>query len=269
MKLMLQGNPRGGGHHETTGGSIELEGLTKRYGDLTAIEDLNLHVEPGEFVAIVGPSGCGKSTLLRVLAGLLPASEGVVKIDGTPIDGPRRDIGIVFQTPLLFEWRNVLDNVMLPIDVQKLGRKQNRERARELLQLVGLSDFEKHYPRQLSGGMQQRVGIARALVHDPAMLLMDEPFGALDAMTRERMNVELKAIWARQKKTIFFITHSIPEAVFLGERVVVMTPRPGRITETLPIDLPRQRSLEIMNTDRFGEYVSRIRRHFGAAGGLD
>lgn len=252
-----------------TSGAIELEALTKQYGAMTAIDNLNLLVKPGEFISIVGPSGCGKSTLLRMLAGLTEPTKGRVVIDGKTVDGPRRDIGIVFQTPLLFDWRTILDNVLLPIDVQRLGRANYTETAKDLLHLVGLRDFEKHYPKQLSGGMQQRVGIARALVHDPAMLLMDEPFGALDAMTREKMNVELKRIWAAQNKTIIFITHSIPEAVFLGERVVVMTPRPGRIAEVIPIDMPRVRPLEIMNTEKFGDYVKRIRVYFGAEGGID
>lgn len=250
-------------------GAIELEELTKHYGAMTAIDNLNLAVKPGEFISIVGPSGCGKSTLLRMLAGLTAPTKGRVVIDGKTVNGPRRDIGIVFQTPLLFDWRTILDNVLLPVDVQKLGREKYTEPAKDLLKLVGLKDFEKHYPKQLSGGMQQRVGIARALVHDPSMLLMDEPFGALDAMTREKMNVELKRIWAAQNKTIIFITHSIPEAVFLGERVVVMTPRPGRIADTIPIDLPRIRPLEIMNTEKFGDYVKYIRTYFGAEGGID
>lgn len=251
------------------GGSIDMIGLCKKYGSLTALENIQLNVPGGEFISVVGPSGCGKSTLLRILAGLSPPTSGEVRINGEPVTGPRRDIGVVFQTPLLFDWRTVLDNVMLPVDVQRLGRAANRDKARELLALVGLSEFENHYPKQLSGGMQQRVGIARALIHDPAMLLMDEPFGALDAMTRERMNLELKRIWEARNKTIVFITHSIPEAVFLGERVVVLAPRPGRIADLLTIDLPRKRPLEIMNTDEFGAYVRRIRNHFGASGGLD
>lgn len=252
-----------------TGGSIELDGLGKKYGSLTALEHMNLQVPGGEFISIVGPSGCGKSTLLQILAGLSPATSGQVRINGEMVTGPRNDIGVVFQTPLLFDWRTVLENVMLPVDVQRLGREANRGKARALLDLVGLADFENHYPKQLSGGMQQRVGIARALIHDPSMLLMDEPFGALDAMTRERMNLELKRIWQRHGKTIVFITHSIPEAVFLGERVVVMAPRPGRIADLLSIDLPRERPLDIMTTDEFGAYVRRIRDHFGASGGLD
>ncbi|WP_137390946.1 ABC transporter ATP-binding protein [Rhodoligotrophos defluvii] len=254
---------------EQAGKSIEIIDVSKNYGTFTALENINFAIASGEFVSIVGPSGCGKSTLLRILAGLSPPTRGKVLINGDLVTEPRRDIGIVFQTPLLFEWRTVLDNTLLPVDVQRLGRARNTEKARELLALVGLSDFESYYPKQLSGGMQQRVGIARALVHDPAMLLMDEPFGALDAMTREKMNLELKRIWEARRKTIVFITHSIPEAVFLGERVVVLAPRPGRIADVLEVDLPRDRGLDIMNTDRFGSYVRRIRAHFGSSGGID
>jgi NitT/TauT family transport system ATP-binding protein len=220
-------------------------------------------------VAVVGPSGCGKSTLLRMLAGLIPASSGEIWFGERRVDGPRRDVGVVFQSPVLFPWRTVLQNVLVPIDVQKLDRAKGVERARELLALVGLAEFEGRLPSELSGGMQQRVGIARALVHDPAMLLMDEPFGALDAMTREHMNVEVQRLWMAKTKTVLFITHSISEAVFLADRVVVMTPRPGRIAEILDIQLPRSRTLDMMSTAPFGEYVRRIRAHFGAIGGGD
>ena len=223
----------------------------------------------GEFVSIVGPSGCGKSTLLKILAGLLPASDGDALLRGTPIDGPRRDIGVVFQSPVLFPWRSVFGNVLLPADVQRLGREPMRQRAFELLDLVGLKGFEHRYPWQLSGGMQQRVALVRALIHDPALLLMDEPFGALDALTRETMNVELQRIWLERRKTVVFITHSTSEAVFLGDRVLVMTPRPGRIQDVLEIGLPRPRSLEVMNTEAFGVYVQRIRRALNAGGGLE
>jgi NitT/TauT family transport system ATP-binding protein len=228
-----------------------------------------LDVRPGEFVAIVGPSGCGKSTLLKILTGLLAPSTGEIRIGDVAVEGPRRDIGTVFQSPLLFAWRTVLENVMLPADVQKLDRAQHTARALSLLELVGLSDFAQRYPNELSGGMQQRVSIARALLHDPSILLMDEPFGALDAMTRERMNLELQRIWLEQNKSILFITHSIPEAVFLANRVVVMTPRPGRVAEVMEIALPSGRGLEIMNSPEFGAYVSRIRAHFGSSGVID
>jgi NitT/TauT family transport system ATP-binding protein len=234
-----------------------------------ALQDIDFSVRDGEFVSIVGPSGCGKSTLLKILAGLLPASDGDALLRGTPIDGPRRDIGVVFQSPVLFPWRSVLGNVLLPADVQRLGREPMRQRAFELLDLVGLKGFEHRYPWQLSGGMQQRVALVRALIHDPALLLMDEPFGALDALTRETMNVELQRIWLERRKTVVFITHSTSEAVFLGDRVLVMTPRPGRIQDVLEIGLPRPRSLEVMNTEAFGVYVQRIRRALNAGGGLE
>jgi NitT/TauT family transport system ATP-binding protein len=252
---------------------IRIKEVGKLFGGrgpvVTALQDISLDIALGEFVAVVGPSGCGKSTLLRILAGLIPANSGTVWFGDRKLEGPRRDIGVVFQSPVLFPWRTVLDNVLIPIDVQKLDRKKYLSRARELINLVGLSEFEQRYPAELSGGMQQRVGIVRALVHDPAMLLMDEPFGALDAMTREHMNVELQRLWMAQSKTILFITHSISEAVFLADRVVVMTPRPGRIAEVLDIDLPRERTLDMMTTPPFGEYVRRIRAHFGTAGVMD
>jgi NitT/TauT family transport system ATP-binding protein len=253
--------------------ALLLKGATKRYpvvsGALTAFEDISVAVERGEFVAVVGPSGCGKSSLLRVVAGLAGLSDGTCAVGGEPMSGPRRDVGIVFQSPLLFPWRTVIENVMLPVDVQKLDRARYLEVARQLLGLVGLSDFERAYPRELSGGMQQRVGIARALVNDPTILLMDEPFGALDAMTREHMNVELQRLWLERRNTILFITHSIPEAVFLADRVMVMTPRPGRVAEICDIDLPRPRPLDIMTDPAFGEYVRHIRSYFGAHGGMD
>ncbi|HYB70862.1 MAG TPA: ABC transporter ATP-binding protein [Candidatus Bathyarchaeia archaeon] len=253
--------------------AISVRSLSKLYstrdGEVTALERISFAIEEGEFVAVVGPSGCGKSTLLKILAGLLAPSAGDAHLRGTAIAGPRRDIGVVFQGPVLFPWRTVLDNVLLPIDVQGLGRDRYLGIARDLLALVGLRDFERRYPWELSGGMQQRVAITRALVHDPAMLLMDEPFGALDAMTREHMNLELQRIWMGKKKTVFFITHSIPQAVFLADRVLVMTARPGRIVDDLRIKLPRTRALDLMTTPEFGEYTRRIRGLFNVKGGLD
>ncbi|MEK6711267.1 MAG: ABC transporter ATP-binding protein, partial [Nitrospinota bacterium] len=191
-------------------------------GTVQALDRIELKIGEGELVTVVGPSGCGKSTLLKIFAGLLPASEGEVTLRGTPIEGPRRDIGVVFQDAVMLPWRTVLGNALLPADAQDLDRAVYRPRALSLLELVGLKGFEGKYPFELSGGMQQRVAITRALVHDPAVLLMDEPFGALDALTREQMNLELQRIWLESRKTVFFITHSIPEAVFLGDRVVVM-----------------------------------------------
>jgi NitT/TauT family transport system ATP-binding protein len=252
---------------------IRIANLHKVYGStgssVLALEDVSLEIGLGEFVSVVGPSGCGKSTLLRILAGLIPPSSGEVWFGDSRIHGPRRDVGVVFQSPVLFPWRTVLENVLVPVDVQRLDRNRGIARARELLALVGLAEFEARFPAELSGGMQQRVGIARALVHDPAMLLMDEPFGALDAMTREHMNVELQRLWMSKGKTVLFITHSISEAVLLSDRVVVMTPRPGRFTEVLRIALPRPRTLEMMSTPGFGDCVRRIRTHFGSIGATD
>jgi NitT/TauT family transport system ATP-binding protein len=252
---------------------IGVRGLSMRYpgnaGGVQALQDINFTVAEGEFMSLVGPSGCGKTTLLKILAGLLSGFEGRATLRGTPIAKPRRDIGVVFQSPVLFPWRSVLGNVRLPGDVQHLDKARMRRQAMELIKLVGLDGFEHRYPWELSGGMQQRVGIVRALVHDPAMLLMDEPFGALDAMTRENMNVELQRIWMERRKTVLFITHSVGEAVFLADRVLVMTPRPGKIQDQLKIDLPRPRSLEVMNTERFGAHVRRIRAALNAGGGLD
>ncbi|HEY6002501.1 MAG TPA: ABC transporter ATP-binding protein [Anaeromyxobacter sp.] len=252
---------------------IVARNLAKRYdtprGTVLALDDVGFTIGEGEFVAIVGPSGCGKSTLLKILAGLLPRTSGQVELRGSPITGPRRDIGVVFQSPVLFPWRTVLENVLLPIDVQGLGREKNRARALDLLGLVGLGEFEHRYPAELSGGMQQRVAITRSLIHDPALLLMDEPFGALDAMTRESLNVELQRIWMAQRETILFITHSIPEAVFLADRVIVMTPRPGRILDVVPVRMQRPRSLDVTSSPEFGALVKRIRSHFTARTGID
>jgi NitT/TauT family transport system ATP-binding protein len=254
--------------------AMRVDHLSKKYrghqrSAVLALDDIDFHVGAAEFVSIVGPSGCGKSTLLKIMTGLLSATSGIVELNGTPVTKPREDIGVVFQSPVLFPWRTVLDNVLLPIDVLRRDRAANRPKARALLNLVGLNGFEDRYPWELSGGMQQRVAISRGLVHDPALLMMDEPFGALDAMTREHMNVELQRIWLESKKTVLFITHSIPEAVFLSDRVLVMTPRPGRILTERKIDLPRPRSLNVMNTPEFGEHVRTIRDHFRAVGGLD
>ena len=252
---------------------IAVDHLSLTYGSRTngvlALSDISFSIADKEFISIVGPSGCGKSTLLKILAGLLPPSEGHASLNGTPIAGARRDIGVVFQTPVLFPWRTVLGNVLLPADVQGLNKEKMRARAMDLIRLVGLEGFENRYPRELSGGMQQRVGIIRALIHDPAILLMDEPFGALDAMTRETMNVELQRIWMESGKTVLFITHSTSEAVYLADRVIVMTARPGKIGDVFDVDLPRPRPLDIMNTEKFGAYVKRIRVALNADGGLD
>ena len=249
-------------------------GLHKRVrskdgGDVVALHDVGFDVHQGEFITVVGPSGCGKSTLLRILAGLTRPTEGSVMLGGRRLAGPSRDVGVVFQAPVLLPWRTVLQNVLVPAEIQGRDAKTARERAMHYLQLVGLEAFATKYPGELSGGMQQRVGIARALVNDPLLLLMDEPFGALDAMTRETMNLELLKLKERTGATIMLVTHSIPEAVFLGDRVVVMSPRPGRVTQIVQVDLPKPRTLELINTERFGAYVSGIRTNLNAAGGLD
>jgi NitT/TauT family transport system ATP-binding protein len=248
---------------------LEKTYTTKGRALVKALGGISLAIDHGEFVTIVGQSGCGKTTLLKILAGLLARSAGAVTLRGEPVNGPRRDIGVVFQDPVLLPWRTVLDNVMLPIEVLRLSRDTYRGRAVELLRLVGLDGFEDKYPHELSGGMRQRVALARALVHDPSLLLMDEPFGALDAMTREFMNLELLRIWQEAKKTVVFITHSIPEAVFLADRVVVMSARPGRIQEVVTVDLPRPRDLDMMASDEFGVYTRKIRHLFDAKGWLD
>ncbi|MBN8995175.1 MAG: ABC transporter ATP-binding protein [Rhizobiales bacterium] len=255
-------------------GFIEIAGVGKRYpvrggAPVTALADIDLKIAEGEFVCVVGPSGCGKSTLLRILAGIVPSHEGTVSLDGRRITGPSRDVGVVFQQPHLLPWRTVMENVMLPVELQHRSGKEYRERAEHLIALVGLGEFASRYPGELSGGMQQRVGICRALVHDPKVLLMDEPFGALDAMTREFMSVELLRIWSSNRKTALFITHSIVEAVFLADRVVVMSPRPGRIEEIVGIDLPRPRTPEMMTSAAFGDYGGRIRSHFELKAGVD
>jgi NitT/TauT family transport system ATP-binding protein len=253
---------------------VHISGLEKIYqtkdgNDIHALRDIKLDIRAAEFISIVGPSGCGKTTLLKILAGILNRSAGKVVMQGRSLSGPSRELGVVFQAPVLLPWRTVLQNVMVPIEIQKRDRAEFGARARQLIAMVGLSGFENKYPSELSGGMQQRVGICRALVHDPSFLLMDEPFGALDAMTRESMNEELQRIWSESRKTILLVTHSIPEAVYLADRVVVMTPRPGRIVDVITVDLPRPRTLAMQNTPEFGRFVAGIRQHFNAAGTLD
>lgn len=231
-------------------------------GPQKAIEEITLAIGTGEFVSVLGPSGCGKSTFLNVVAGLLRASSGRVAIGGQTITGPRPDVGVVFQRPTLLPWATVLDNVLIPVQALRRSKASYAERANELLNLVGLRPYAQHYPEELSGGMQQRVGIARSLIHDPNLLLMDEPFAALDAMTRERMSLELQDIWNASRKTVVFITHSIPEAVFLSDRVLVMTPSPGRIREEITVDLPRPRTIDTMATADFAKRCGEIRNLF-------
>lgn len=251
---------------------IHAHGLSKTYvtgtGEVIALKNLNFEVYDGEFVSVVGQSGCGKSTLLKVLAGLLPYTAGSVSLSGKPLRGPTPEAAVVFQSPVLLPWRTVIDNVLLPIEFRKLPMASYRKSAANLLAMVGLSDFAQRYPFELSGGMQQRAAIVRALVQDPRLLLMDEPFGALDAMTREQMNLELLRIWSRSRKTVVFITHSIAEAIFLSDRVIAMTTRPGTIADVITIDLPRPRELSVINTDRFGRYAAKLRSLLDAQGGM-
>jgi NitT/TauT family transport system ATP-binding protein len=256
------------------GSLMRIAGLEKTYATkdgqaIIALKDVNLEIGEGEFISVVGPSGCGKTTLLKILAGILQRSSGDVTMRGRSLSGPSRELGVVFQAPVLLPWRTVLQNVLVPVEVQKRDRARFEARALALLAMVGLRGFESKYPSELSGGMQQRVGICRALVHDPSFLLMDEPFGALDAMTRETMNEELQRIWTESHKTVLLVTHSIPEAVYLADRVVVMTPRPGRIVDVIPVDLPRPRTLAMHNTPEFGRFAARIRAHFNSVGSLD
>jgi NitT/TauT family transport system ATP-binding protein len=252
---------------------IEIAGASKTYrtrdGDVPSLRPLDFTINDGEFFVVVGPSGCGKSTLLKMLAGLLAPTTGEIRLEGKSVVSPHGDVGIVFQSPLLLPWRNVLKNVMLPVDMKRLPRVEYLVRAEQLLKMVGLSGFERKMPWQLSGGMQQRASICRALIHDPKIMLMDEPFGALDAMTRERMNVELQRIQRETGKTIFLITHSIPEAVFLADRVLVMTERPGAIAAIYDVPLPRPRTLEMMADPIFVALSQTIRRHFATHGRLD
>ena len=247
---------------------IQLDSVRKVYRskreDFLAVSDVTFDVQAGELVAMVGPSGCGKTTVLKILAGLHSHEEGTVRI-GSAADSfdAAKDIGMVFQHPLLVKWRRVIDNVLLPAEILGLNMGEARERAGHLLEMVGLSGFANSYPYELSGGMQQRAAIARALVHDPKLILMDEPFGALDALTREKMNLELLRIWGESGKTIVFVTHGIQEAVFLGSRVVVLTAGPARMADNFLVDLPHPRSLDIKTTEVFGDYTRRIYKLLG------
>jgi NitT/TauT family transport system ATP-binding protein len=257
----------------SAGNAVSLRGVTKVFadGDVVALRGIELDVRPGEFVSLIGPSGCGKSTLLRIMGDLVQPSEGEVTVNGKTAHRARldRDYGVVFQDAVLFDWRTVAKNVSLPLEMMGWDRQRRSERVRELLELVELSGFEDRRPWQLSGGMQQRVSIARALSFSPALLLMDEPFGALDEMTRERLNLELLRIWEASGSTVVFVTHSIPEAVFLSMRVVVMSPRPGRIAAVVDVDLPYPRTAETRQEPRFFELVTAVRDRLRAAGEED
>jgi NitT/TauT family transport system ATP-binding protein len=249
---------------------VSIEDISKVFGKggVAALEGIGLDVERGEFVSLIGPSGCGKSTLLRIVGDIIEPSSGKVTVNGKPARRARldRDYGIVFQAPVLYDWRTVAKNIALPLELMGFDRTNRAGRVRELIHLMELDGFEKHYPWQLSGGMQQRVSIARALSFSPALLLMDEPFGALDEMTRERLNLELLRIWGELGSTIIFVTHSISEAVFLSTRVIVMSPRPGRVASIVPVDLPQPRSAATRELPRFFELVTQVRESLHAIG---
>jgi NitT/TauT family transport system ATP-binding protein len=246
---------------------VEIKDVTKRFGETTALQGIGLEIEEREFVSLIGPSGCGKSTLLRIIGDLIQPSGGTAVVNGKPARQARidRDYGIVFQDPVLYDWRTVSKNIALPLELARWDRRRRSAKVKEMLELVELTGFENHHPWQLSGGMQQRVSIARALSFDPALLLMDEPFGALDEMTRERMNMELLHIWEASGSTVVFVTHSIAEAVFLSTRVVVMSPRPGRISNVIEVDLPQPRTAATREEPRFFELVTQVREalHLG------
>ena len=252
---------------------IQAKDITKVYetkdGLVESLKPLSFSIQSGEFVSVVGPSGCGKSTLLKMVAGLLPITSGELKIEAKPVDGPQKDVGIVFQSAVLLAWRTVIENIMLQAEMRNMPKEEATAKAMQLIDMAGLKGFEGKYPRQLSGGMQQRASICRALLHDPPLLLMDEPFGALDAMTREKMNLELQRIWLASKKTVLLITHSIPEAIFLSDRVIVMSERPGTIAAVYDINLQRTRHLDVMGTPEFANYAKQIRAHFFSQGTLD
>jgi NitT/TauT family transport system ATP-binding protein len=251
---------------------LEFRNLAKVYatndGPVRALDQVSISQRKGEFLSILGPSGCGKSTLLMIAAGLLPASNGTVSVQGRRVVAPRTDVGIVFQNPVLLEWRTALGNIMLQAEARKLDRAAAELRARALLDSVGLTGFEQKYPDELSGGMRQRVSICRALIHNPPQLLMDEPFGALDALTRDQLVLDIQRIWNESRMTVLFITHSVPEAVFLSDRVIVMTPRPGQIDRIIDIELPRPRTLAMRETPEFSRYSREILDLFLARGVL-
>ncbi|GLU48743.1 ABC transporter ATP-binding protein [Nocardiopsis ansamitocini] len=245
---------------------IGISGVERVYAStrssVTALHDLTTEVPGGQFLSLLGPSGCGKSTLLRLIAGLEHPTSGTIEVGGTTVTAPHPDLGMVFQEDLLMPWRTVIDNILLQADVRRADRKAMRDRARELLAQVGLEACENKYPRELSGGMRQRVGICRAILHDPRLLLMDEPFAALDAMTRDQMAVDLADMAAQRDTTVVFVTHSISEAVFLSDRILVMSPRPGRVVADITVDLPRPRGLHVRETPRFADYVGQVTEVF-------
>lgn len=249
---------------------VEVRGVSKTFetrdGSVRALETVDAEIYEHEFVSLVGPSGCGKSTLMMIISGLTKPSTGSIHINGREVTRPYTDLGFVFQRDVLLDWRTVLGNVMFQADVRKLDRKSTKERAMALLESVGLDQFANRMPHELSGGMRQRTSICRALVHEPPLLLMDEPFGALDALTRDQLNIDLQRIYQEKRMTVVFVTHSIPEAIFLSDRVFVISPRPGRVEEIIDIDLPRPRKLDVRETPEFAAYVRHVRRIFQASG---
>ena len=244
---------------------LVLSSVRKSFGEIEAIRDASFALASREFLSVHGPSGCGKSTLLMMVAGLIEPSAGEIAIDGMPVRGPRREIGIVFQSPVLLPWRKIIDNVLFPIEMLKLPRRRYLPRALELLEMAKIAEFARKLPRELSGGMRQHAAICRALIHNPSLLLMDEPFSALDAMTRDEMGLELLQIWQASRKSVLFVTHSIREAAFLSDRVLVMARRPGSIIAELPIDTPRPRRLEMMEDAGFNAHVRELRKMIEAS----
>lgn len=254
--------------------AVSLDRVSLTYvtasGTIPAVQNLSLDIERGSFVSILGPSGCGKSTLIKMVAGLLAPSSGAAKLNGETVTGPRKDVGMVFQQPTLLPWKSVLDNVKVPLRARGLDAKACDLRARQMLELVKLAGFEKNYPFELSGGMQQRVGIARALIHDPPVVVMDEPFAALDALTREQMSLELQRLWEHSQKTVIFVTHSIHEAAFLSDRVIVLSARPAKVVKDIRIDLPRPRNVETLADSAFTELCNELRSElYAVTGALD
>ena len=262
-----------GTNENRRGVPIRINRVAKIFGEATdnpfrALKEVTVDVHPGEFVSVVGPSGCGKSTLMLMVAGLLERSRGDIAIAGKPVTKPITDVGIAFQDHLLLDFRTALDNVTLHADIRKLPKKPIETRAKELFAQLGLGEAMDKYPRQLSGGMRQRVSLIRTLVHDPSLLLMDEPFGALDALTRLQVRTDLEALWLRRRPTVLFITHSVEEAVGLSDRILVMSPSPGEVVEEIRVDLPRPRPIVLGDVPQFAHYVDRIHRHFERLGVL-
>jgi len=249
---------------ESTAATVQVAGLTKVFDTGAAVEDLSFEIRENEFVALVGPSGCGKSTSLRILSGLVPPTRGTVSLRGRAVDRPIEDVGMVFQSPVLLPWRTTLGNVLFTAEMRGLPAAPHRLRALELIKLAGLDGFESSYPHELSGGMQQRVAICRSLLLRPSLLLLDEPFGALDVLTREKMGFELQRIWSASRTTVLLVTHSITEAVLLSDTIIVMTARPGRVKATIPVDLPRPRDAKTLRDPRFVELAAAVRDNIEA-----